>query len=157
MRAVQSFTVVLVALLASACSQSSSPTAPAPVPAAHAAATVLQYDINVPNPITVQELQTQFPNGVSVSPIAAQLEWNFTCEYAGSPNVYFGPTPPPAGMYGGAGIVVAPTSVANELTFTAAEWPQIAVGMPPTATFTWLGRFVLATPAHGLPAYGVCK
>lgn len=147
--------LMLTALLfVTACGKTAAPTAPAPV--APVAATVLQYDINIPDAIVLQQLQTTFPHGVAVAPIPAQLEWNYTCWYKGTPNVYYGPLPAPAGMYLGVNIVIAPLGVANELTFSAAEWPQIAVGMPSTATFTWLGKFVLATPANGLPAYGVC-
>lgn len=147
------FSLLALLTLVTACG-SSNPVAPTP-PAAAAHTITLQYDINIPVPILVQQLQTQFPNGVAVSPIAAQAQWDFRCLYSGSANVYYGPEPPPQGMYQGVGLVIAPADVAGMLTFPATMWPQIAVGEPAGTTYTWLGKFVYASPVTILP-YGSC-
>lgn len=142
----------LVVLITSACGTNplapTPPVAPSPV--------VMQYDINVPEQVLTQQLQVQYPHGISMSPIAAQLKFDYTCQYQGAPNVYWGPVAPPPGVYRGGGIVVAPANAADQLIFTASDWPQIAVGLAPDTKFTWLGHFVYAQPYFYLPAYGVC-
>lgn len=157
MRTYISTAAFVAAIISTACSGNtlSGPTA---APAAkQAAAVVMTYAINVPETIWTQELQTAHPNGVALSPIAAQIQWDFSCEYAGAANVYYGPTAPPgAGAYAGTSIVIAPATVADELTFTAAEWPVLAAAYPAGTTFTWLGHFVYAAPSGGLQTYGVC-
>lgn len=151
----RTLTLVVLSLSFVSCgAQNQSIASPTP-PAVKQAVQVIQYAINVPEAIWTQELQTFHPDGVQLSPIEAQLQWDFSCEYAGAPNVYFGPTAPPnQDAYSFTGIVVAPATVAGELNFTGAEWPQIASS--PDERFTWLGRFVYVVPSGGLQPYGKC-
>lgn len=107
----------------------------------------IAYDINVPDAALAQQLQTQLPSPVLVSPIQAQTTWNFTAAY-GAANVYYGPTAPPVGMYDGVGIVVAPVAVAGKATFFGFDWPGVTSGYPSTDEWQWTGRFVY-TPARG--------
>lgn len=112
---------------------------------------LITYAINVPERMTAQTLITRYPDGVRMSPIWAQLTWDFRDAYQGTPNVYYGPLAPPIGdPYILTGIVIAPAQVAGQTTFTAREWPD-EYGRPfqdaPAHTvFAWVGRFVY-TPA----------
>lgn len=145
--------LALVALLSIACSQSSTqptavPTAPQPV--------AITYAINIPIPVIAQQLTTQYPNGVSMAPLDAQRAYDYTCQYQGAPNVYWGPVAPPSGIYTNVGILVAPADAASKLTFTGADWPAINTGHPATQPYTWTGLFAYAQPYNGLQPYGVC-
>lgn len=136
--------VSAIALLSLACG-STKGTALAPTPI-EPTPIVITYAINIPDAQLVRELLTDHPNGVAMSPIQAQVTWDYTSFY-GVANVYYGPNAPnltAAGTspFSGTGIVVAPISVANTMRFTGAEWPVVAGGLPLSTTFTWLGRFV---------------
>lgn len=104
------------------------------------------YDINVPAVSYVQRYTESWPNGVFLSPVEAQHDYDFTASYKGTPNVYAGTQSPACNSYNGVGIVIAPLSVASVRTFTAAQWPTLT-GLDPTATYQWVGRFVYAQPA----------
>lgn len=107
----------------------------------------LQYDINVPTMTLTQELEREFPGGVYLSPIRAQLTWDFSADYHGSPNVYFGPVAPPPHIYlSGASVVVAPAQVASKETFAAYEWPDV-LGTS-SETWKWWGHFVHTAANH---------
>lgn len=131
---------LLLALLATACSQMS-PVSPTPPAVAAAAPVAISYAINLPDQRLVQQLQTQYPDGIAMAPIAAQIAYDYTSIY-GASNVYFGPMAPPDGMYTRLGIVVAPVDAARVLIFPASAWPQISRGLPADARLTWIGRFV---------------
>ena len=150
----RTLTLALVAALAMACGHSASPIAPS-VPDVPTAI-VITYAINIPNALLASQLQQQYPTGVAVSPIEAQGVWNYTCEYEGAPNVYYGPTAPPTGVYRGVGILSAPGNAAAHETFTGADWPAINIGYAPSQPYRWTGLFTYAQPWNGLPAYGVC-
>lgn len=131
-----------------ACGQMTAPTVAASVPTP--APQTITFAINIPDADTARHLEAQYPDGIAMAPIPAQLAYDYTAEY-GVANVYFGPlapNPTSAGgnAFAGTGIVVAPERVANELIFTAGEWPAIAGGLPADTKFTWLGKFVF-TPA----------
>lgn len=129
-------TLAMMALMA--CAQApSAPSHSSTVRVSHE----LNYDINVPDPVLAQTLQTQLPAPVHVPPIQAQTTWNFTAAY-GAANVYYGPSAPPQGVYRGVGIVVAPLAVAGKETFLGFEWPQVTGGYPSTDEWVWAGRFV---------------
>ncbi len=117
----------------------------APTEAVAPSATVIQYDINIPDAITAERLVTLNPAGVAIPPIQAQIDWDYSAYYAGAANVYYGPLAPPSGHYLQTGIVVAPSTVASEERFTGAEWPAL-YGSTPTQQFTWLGRFKYTIP-----------
>lgn len=101
----------------------------------------MSFDINIPDPGLAVRLRGQYPDGVQMSPMSAQRTWDYTKEYGGSPNVYFGETSPKC-EYIRAGIVVAPRAVAAVDTFTSLDWPGI--GLVPGDTYRWLGRFAYA-------------
>lgn len=145
--------LVLLAVVANACG--SSPMAVTPI-AKPATVATIQYAINVPSTLMVQQLQQAHPNGVQLSPIEAQLEFDYRCQYRGAPNVYWGPTAPPQAVYQQTGITVAPVSAAGKLTFGPEDWPAYASANPGITAFTWLGQFTYAQPYLGLPAAGVC-
>ena len=136
------FVVVTAAVISTACA-GTSPIAPtiaaSPVPVVHD----LGYAINVPEPILAQQLLTAHPDGVRIAPIAAQLAWNYTAAYGGSPNVYLGPIGQ-ATNYLGASIVIAPAQVAGEAVFDGAEWPPAFTA---GEKYAWVGRFVYTAPA----------
>ena len=102
----------------------------------------LDYAINVPDIAVAYLFQQQYPNGVRVPPIQAQLTWNYTAAYGGSPNVYYGPLGGDAAQYASASIIIAPVEVANEETFYASDWPVMAAGVPAGTRYQWVGRFV---------------
>ncbi len=131
---------LLVLMLACGCSTQSSPSVTAP----SEVVTTIQYTINIPFQLTAQELQRQFPHGVDMAPIQAQVTWNYTAEYRGAPNVYWGPVPPPAETYQNTGIVVAPVAVAQQLFFLPSEWPGISLAGDKV---TWKGWFVFTRAA----------
>ncbi len=153
----KTLTVVLIALLATACSSKIVSVAPSPVTPAP---TAMTYAINIPDAVLAQKLKGDNPEGVQLPPVDAQARWDYTATYAGSPNVYFGDHAPWTGVdcsghqiiglqeYMGAGIVVAPRNVASVETFTAKDWPEL----PLTAgvTYAWLGRFEYAAPGRVL-------
>lgn len=134
--------LIPVALLTVACSNS--PMAPTSRTAPAKAPLEMDYDINIPSSAAAFEFRYQFPDGIRTSPLDAQHRWDYTVEYKGSPNVYFGETAPHC-QYPGVGIVVAPHSVAGLSTFTAADWPGI--GLEAGATYVWVGRFKYTAPA----------
>lgn len=150
----RTLTFAIVALLSICCSHQGSLVAPEPITVPQTI--VITYAINIPIPLMSAQLQQQYPTGVAVSPIEAQGVWNYTCEYAGTPNVYWGPTAPPSGVYTGVGILSAPANAAAHETFTGADWPAINVGYASTQPYRWTGLFAYARPAGDLPAYGVC-
>lgn len=141
----RTFAVLLLLAATSACSQGVNPLAPTVSPAE--TPKVITYAINIPDADLARKLQAQFPDGIAVPPIVAQVEYDFTSTYHGS-NVYYGPNAPQPGAYVGVGIVVAPTAVADRLNFTAADWPAMAVGLPSDTPFSWLGRFVFTAPVR---------
>jgi hypothetical protein len=128
--------ILSIAMLCGACA--SAPAHPAPVP--DAAPVAIQYAINIPSAVIANQLNGQYPNGVTLSPIEAQRKFDFTSTYH-TPNVYYGIQAPPPGAYIGVGIVVAPLLAASKATFTSADWPGICA-----STCTWLGRFAYAQP-----------
>lgn len=93
---------------------------------------VIQYAINIPDVNTFRNLISLYPNGISIPPIQAQVNWNYNSWY-GANNVYYGPLAPTIGEYKNIGIVVASESDANSMLFYKNN----------TAT-TWLGLFVFA-------------
>lgn len=131
--------LLLLAVAATACA------GPAPLAPARANGPDvidITYAINIPNPVTVQALVAQFPNGVRTPPTEAQRVWNYTANYGGTPNVYFGAMAPPLGTYVGVGIVVAPLAIASKEHFQASEWPDAYGQSRPNTAYEWLGRFV---------------
>ena len=120
----------------SACGTVAQPVSPSPTPE-HVSE--VDYDINIPSVSTAMALKFSYPNGVHLSPLDAQRQWDYTAAYGGSPNVYYGETAP-ACEYQGVGIVVAPHSVAGLATFHAADWPGL--GWLPNVLYVWVGRFV---------------
>ncbi len=129
--------LVFLALPLAACSLDKSPTAPSVAPTV----SVIAYDINLPYVLGGVEENWRYPNGVEMPPAQAQSSWDYRDAFGGAPNVYYGPIAPPAGMYQGVGIVVAPTAVSDVETFTHADWPVCP------ATCKWVGRFVYAMQA----------
>lgn len=135
--------VLVVAALASACSSpSNSPLAPT---ATSAVSTTLDLDyaINVPDLLTEQALAAAHPDGVRVSPVAAQTTWNYTSTY-GSPNAYWGPLAPADGTFILTGVAIAPPAVAQEASFLGSEWPALYGNSQ--QRYAWVGRFVYAIP-----------
>lgn len=146
-RLISATVLVLATLVGTACSNNpmapgSKPATTAPVAAA--APIVITYAINIPDPLIANQLLAQYPDGVQMAPITAQLTWDYTRTYGGS-NVYWGVLAPPDNVYLGTAIVVCPVVAAQHLTFTGADWPVVANGLPLTTEFTWLGRFVFTT------------
>lgn len=138
---------LLVLVAVSACG--SSPVAPAPTPAA--SVTFITYTINIPSSTVAFTLRQTYPDGIRLSPLDAQRQYDYTAMYGGSPNVYFGETAP-ACEYVNTGIVVAPRIVAGMSTFTALDWPGI--GLDAGKTYGWLGRFAFTElPAAGTFVY----
>lgn len=134
-------TAMIGAITVWGCGTVPSPVSPTPVVERQAE---VDYDINVPSPQLAASLRFQYPNGVHVSPLDAQRQWDYTAAYGGSPNVYYGETAP-ACEYLGVGIVVAPHAVAGLATFHAGDWPGL--GWEPGVTYVWVGRFVYAAIA----------
>lgn len=138
-------TIVAVIALLSACSSKGNALAPTPI---EQAPNVITYAINIPDAHLAQQLTAQFPKGITIPPIVAQVEYDYTSTY-GVSNVYYGPQGPNltangTSPFNGTGIVVAPASVADEMIFTGSEWPVVAAGLPLSTRFTWVGRFVYA-------------
>ncbi len=139
--------IIVTSLVAIGCG-STKGLATGPSPVTPPAPIVIGYEINVPRAELAQQLNAQFPNGVALAPIQAQIQWDFTAEY-GTANVYYGPNAPALtanghSAYQGTSIVIAPVQVAGELVFSGSEWPVVAAGLPLTTQFTWLGKFVFA-------------
>lgn len=130
--------LIVAAAWMTGCQSVTAPTAAASVPAIRQ----VGYDINIPNIQTVLDLQRRYPGGTSMPPLTAQNTFDYTHEYGGSPNVYFGEVAPKC-EYILVGIVVAPLGVAGMQTFTSRDWPV----MEPGYTYEWHGRFVMALPA----------
>lgn len=154
MRSLMAALCVVVSCVA--CGQS--PTAPS-VPVTTPVLThEIDYDINIPERGMAHLLQTQYPHGVYAAPITAQLTWNYTKEYGGSANAYYGPLAGENGQYNLAGVCIAPTNVARVDTFLGSSWPGI--GLEPNTTYTWVGHFVftlptqLGDPANNPPVFG---
>lgn len=129
--------VVTVLLATVACGQASpaAPSAPSPAPQA-----VFQYDINIPDLSLVLQLQNQYPQGVVLSPVEAQVRYDYTNTY-GTANVYGGEINLSTGS---AGFATAPAGVASKRQFEAREWPLGTVGLSPDTICSWLGHFVFA-------------
>ena len=133
------FIWIVCALALTGCSaMKGGPTSPTITPPITPPVEVFSYDINLPCSLCVQVENTTYPSGFPASPAEAQSTFNYSGAYGGAPNVYYGPIAPPDGMYAGVGIVVAPTAVSDEETFTHAEWPVCP------STCRWVGRFVYA-------------
>lgn len=137
------FTVIAFVLLAiwfSGCA--SSPTQPTSFHTPPLPDVWIAYDINVPSPIIAQVENTTFPNGVKMPPAQAQSSFDYRPDYGGTANVYYGPIGPPAWLYTGVGIVIAPTAVSVLEDFPSAMWTG---GCGPTpAMCHWIGRFTYA-------------
>lgn len=103
----------------------------------------MDYDINVPSPQLANQFRNQYPNGVRVGPIEAQSTWDYSNEYGGSPNVYFGETSPDQLNYQFTGIVVAPFTAASKNRFTWRDWPSLH-GLERDVTYVWVGRFTFS-------------
>ena len=135
--------VVTVGCGASALAPSAPVVAVAPTP--------ITYAIHLPNPQLIAALKLQYPDGVLGSPIDAQVRWDYTAYYSGSPNVYGGPTVPLLAnlIYNGVGILTCPIAVAAKATFLGSEWGAMASA---TATYQWVGRFDYAAAGPALDA-----
>jgi hypothetical protein len=120
---------------------------PSATVATNRAEILLTYAINLPDPYEVAALAGQYPDGVRLSPVAAQAQYDRTAAYGGTPNVYAGPGPV-YGQYQNVGIVIAPYAVASQPAFRADEWPD-EYGRPlgnvsPETLYVWVGRFATA-------------
>lgn len=133
--------LALLALLVVVSACGGSPTTPTAIVSAPALREI-GYAINIPSPTIAAALQRAYPTGVRVPPVQAQIQWDYTSAYGGSPNVYFGEIGPRC-EYPGVGIVVAPLTAATVDRFTAADWPMLEAGV----TYTWIGRFVYTAAA----------
>lgn len=146
------YTLIGVACLTLAGCNHVSPVAPTVVPVPPSQVT---YAINIPEVLLAHSLAAQWPNGIRLSPLDAQRQYDYTATYKGSPNVYYGETAPMVCTYENAGIVVAPRTIAGMSQFTALDWPGI--GLDPGITYEWLGRFAYAEPAPiGSYVPGIC-
>lgn len=131
-----SLVVCLFVTLLSACS-SSAPTGPTLLPKPAPAIREIGFDINIPDLFVLASLKRTYPDGVRMSPVAAQRQFDYTAAYKGSPNVYYGEIAPHC-EYIYVGIVVAPLHVATLDTFTASDWPGV---LEAGFTYAWVGRF----------------
>lgn len=136
------FAAMFVALFTIGCSHGAlEPTAPEKPKAQ----LEMSYAINVPVLADLQAFRGQFPDGVHLSPVAAQGRWDYTNAYGGTPNAYYGATAPPCPNFFNTGIIIAPYAAASKDLFTAADWPGI--GLEAGLTYAWVGRFTYSIPA----------
>lgn len=134
--------IVAIATATAACG--SSPVAPAPVQPRQLLA--VSYDINIPVVAVADQLNGAFPQGISVTPVQAQHDYDYTAVYGGTPNVYAGPSVD-ASRYLSAGILVAPLAAASKMRFTSADWPD--AGLRDDADYTWVGHFTSTMTVGG--------
>lgn len=130
--------IIAAALLAVGCGNST-PLAPTTTVTPTTTVQDITYTINVPSLGLTQQLLTAYPDGVYLSPIAAQAAYNYSDAYQGTPNVYAGEVW--RSEYYLTGIVIAPIAVASLPHFPASMWPD-NFGLYPTGVeYRWLGRF----------------
>lgn len=130
---------LVVVLVLTGCSGPLAPTAVTP------ALRSMAYAINIPDTGAVQSLNARYPEGVSLAPLEAQRQWDYTLAYGGTPNVYWGPVAPPCQNYFNTSVVIAPAGVAGVRTFTALDWP--GAHLDAGVTYEWRGYFTVSYPS----------
>jgi hypothetical protein len=130
---------ILLALFCSACSSHGGVAAPTPVQIVRSE---LAYEIHIPDANLAYTLLVAHPNGVEMSPVEAQRQYDFTSAYRNTPNVYAGFPRPAYSAYQFDSIVIAPYAIASVVSFPASAWPDQYGRFPLNTEYTWVGHFV---------------
>lgn len=135
---------LVLAFVVTACGKDTvTPLGPSPV--APVQTQTMAYAINVPDTLTVVRLNAQYPQGVHVAPLTAQAQWDYSANYAGTPNVYAGEVAPCGQNYLNTSVVIAPPGVAGKASFSAQDWP--GAHLDANTIYEWVGTFVVAYAA----------